>query len=54
MVPGDDFLEGFSRFAEVSRMFLTGVSPPMVRWEVSYKGKSFRKTVANLVGGKKS
>ena len=24
-------------------MFFTGVSPSMVRWEVSYEGKSFKK-----------
>ena len=43
MVPGDEFWVGFGRFSEVSRMFSTGVSPPVVRWEVSYEAKSFQK-----------
>ena len=42
-MPGESFLEGFGRFSEVSRIFFTGVSPSMVRWEVSYKGRSFQK-----------
>ena len=42
MVPGESFLEGFGRFSEVSRMFSTGVSPPVVRWEVSYEAKSVK------------
>ena len=52
LVPGESFLEGFGRFLEVSRMFCTGVSPSMVRWEVSYEGKSFQKKLEFWSGPK--
>ena len=51
-MPGDDFFEGFGRFLEFSRIFFTGVSPPGVRWEVSYKGKSFQKKLEIWSGAK--
>ena len=33
-------------------MFSTGVSPPVVRWEVSYEAKSFKKNIENWSGPK--
>ena len=44
--------EGFQQVLRSPACFLQGLAPPVVRWEVSYKGKSFQKKLEFWSGPK--